>query len=97
MLERDPNKRLGRLGVHEIKEHPFFAPINWTDLVAGHVTPLWKPPVLGDDDTANFDEAFTSMAAVDSVGTPGAVGASVQQQFANFTYFNGSLTTRAEL
>lgn len=91
MLERDPAKRLGRNGVHEIKEHPFFRAINWTELAAGIVSPTWKPPVHGDDDTANFDETFTSMAAVDSVSTPGAVGPSVQKQFANFTYYSGSL------
>jgi serum/glucocorticoid-regulated kinase 2 len=92
MLERDPRKRLGRNGVHEIKEHPFFRSINWADLGEGKVSPTWKPPVGKDDDTANFDESFTSLAAVDSVSTPGAVGASVQRQFANFTYYNGSLS-----
>jgi hypothetical protein len=29
MLDRDPSKRLGRAGVHEIKEHPFFKAIDW--------------------------------------------------------------------
>ena len=92
MLERDPRKRLGRNGVHEIKEHAFFKSINWVELGEGRVSPSWKPPVGRDDDTANFDESFTSMAAVDSVSTPGVVGASVQRQFENFTYYNGSLS-----
>ncbi|CAI2363437.1 unnamed protein product [Moneuplotes crassus] len=43
LCERDPELRLGALGVDEIKEHPFFKNINWTKLYKKEVKPPYKP------------------------------------------------------
>uniref|UniRef100_A0A3B5N009 Protein kinase domain-containing protein n=1 Tax=Xiphophorus couchianus TaxID=32473 RepID=A0A3B5N009_9TELE len=47
LLERNISKRLGqRLDIEELKEHQFFASINWDDLVARKVRPLFIPKVV---------------------------------------------------
>lgn len=38
------DSRLGRNGVQEIKSHPFFKSINWTNL--RNCPPPYKPPVV---------------------------------------------------
>jgi hypothetical protein len=29
LLTRDPTQRIGNCGAHEIKQHPFFADVDW--------------------------------------------------------------------
>ncbi len=60
-LEKSPQKRLGG-GIDDVKEimaHPFFASINWTDLVNKKIVPPFKPQVTSDTDTRYFDSEFT--------------------------------------
>lgn len=60
-LEKNPQKRLGG-GIHDVREimvHPFFASINWTDLVNKKIVPPFKPQVTSDTDTRYFDSEFT--------------------------------------
>jgi len=33
LLDKDPNKRLGRNGSHEIQKHPFFEKIDWDKML----------------------------------------------------------------
>lgn len=42
----------------EIKEHPFFAGINWKDLEEHKIQPPFKPTVLSEQDVNNFDKQF---------------------------------------
>ncbi len=42
LLEKDPGTRLGRLGLDEIKKHPFFSGINFYDLKKKKVKPPFK-------------------------------------------------------
>lgn len=63
MLQRDPLQRLGYYGAQEIKNHPFFASLNWDDVYNKRVTPPFKPVVASDDDTRNVDKTFTSIPA----------------------------------
>lgn len=61
LLEKNPQKRLGG-GPDDVKEimaHPFFACINWSDLVLKKVVPPFKPQVTSDNDTRYFDSEFT--------------------------------------
>ncbi|XP_016528955.1 serine/threonine-protein kinase Sgk2b isoform X3 [Poecilia formosa] len=47
LLERNVSKRLGqRLDIEELKEHQFFASINWDDLIARKVRPPFIPKVV---------------------------------------------------
>ncbi|TPX33472.1 hypothetical protein SmJEL517_g03615 [Synchytrium microbalum] len=86
LLNRDPNERLGNEGPEAIKNHPFFADINWSKLMARKYQPPFKPNVASATDTSNFDEEFTSEAPTDSVTETSHLSETVQQQFAGFTF-----------
>jgi len=60
-LAKDPHKRLGGgpEDAKEIKRHPFFLPISWTDLVQRKIPPPFKPQVISDTDTRYFESEFT--------------------------------------
>ncbi|XP_013096502.2 RAC-gamma serine/threonine-protein kinase-like isoform X2 [Biomphalaria glabrata] len=64
LLAKKPKQRLGggEADVADIKSHPFFASINWEDLVAKKITPPFKPQVTSETDTRYFDEVFTGEA-----------------------------------
>ena len=64
------NRRLGRRGAKEIKEHPWFAGVDWENIRTS--TPPLKPVVKGRTDTRNFDE-FPPMFPV---GLPESLAAS---------------------
>lgn len=49
----DRKRRLGRAGVHEFKEHPFFNGIKWDHI--RDQTPPYIPEVGSAEDTSNFD------------------------------------------
>jgi serine/threonine protein kinase SCH9 len=60
LLNRNPKHRLGAVrDASELKEHPFFASIDWTALSQKQVTPPFKPVVESDESTNNFDPEFT--------------------------------------
>ncbi|KAL3899141.1 MAG: hypothetical protein SGCHY_002257 [Lobulomycetales sp.] len=88
LLDRNPEKRLGANGAEEIKKHPFFADIQWNKLMAKKYVPPFKPEVESATDTSNFDQEFTSEPAMDSVIPDSHLSATVQQQFAGFSYAN---------
>lgn len=66
LLLRDPAKRLGSKddGAQEIKNHPFFAGVDWEALEKLEIEPPFRPMVRGDTDIGNFDTVFTSEPAV---------------------------------
>lgn len=68
LLNRDPKKRLGSTSdVDDIRAHPFFACINFDDMMAKRIDVPYKPKVKGNDDSSNFDSTFTSEPVVDSM------------------------------
>jgi hypothetical protein len=94
-LERDPENRLGSgpEDANEIKSHPFFSTMNWTDLLQKKVTPPFKPHVESETDTSNFDPVFTKAAPVDD-SVPKHVGPlseTLQMKFKGFTFTGESL------
>ncbi|KAL4075799.1 kinase-like domain-containing protein [Scleroderma citrinum] len=61
LLNRNPKHRLGaERDAEELKEHAFFASIDWKALSMKQVTPPFKPAVESDESTANFDPEFTT-------------------------------------
>ena len=58
MLERNLKKRLGSgtLGINGVKEHPFYAKIDWKLLLLRQIKPPFKPTVKSDTDVTNFDK-----------------------------------------
>ena len=60
-MNRNPKHRLGaQRDAAELKEHTFFAPIDWKALSLKLVTPPFKPVVESDESVANFDPEFTT-------------------------------------
>lgn len=67
LLNRNPKHRLGaQRDAAELKDHTFFAPIDWKALALKQVTPPFKPVVESDESVANFDPEFTSTDLGDS-------------------------------
>jgi serine/threonine protein kinase SCH9 len=61
LLNRNPKHRLGsQRDAAELKEHPFFNPIDWNALARKQVTPPFKPVVESDESVSNFDPEFTN-------------------------------------
>ena len=69
LLAKSPADRLGsQKGVQEIKEHPWFADIDFEKLIKCKIDPPFKPPVSADPlDVSHFDTMFTSEEAIVSV------------------------------
>ncbi|XP_072929314.1 RAC serine/threonine-protein kinase [Epargyreus clarus] len=61
LLCKEPARRLGAGpdDALDIMHHPFFATINWADLLAKKIPPPFKPQVSDDTDTRYFDSEFT--------------------------------------
>jgi len=47
-------------GIQELKDHAFFASINWDNLYHKTIHPPFKPAVSRADDAFYFDSEFTS-------------------------------------
>ncbi|KAG1446161.1 hypothetical protein G6F56_009663 [Rhizopus delemar] len=86
LLTRDPKERLGNNGSEEIKNHPFFASIDWRKLNQKKLQPPYKPSVESAYDTQNFDDEFTSEAPQESLVDDSQISSTMQEQFAGFTY-----------
>jgi hypothetical protein len=88
LLIREPTQRLGYRGAHEIKAHPFFAPLDMDAVLAKQVEPPFKPRVTGEDDTGNVDKTFTAIpAAVTPTPADSHLSAAAQEkQFDDFTF-----------
>ncbi|XP_014242673.1 RAC serine/threonine-protein kinase [Cimex lectularius] len=61
LLVKNPHMRLGGgpEDAKDIKAHPFFSSINWTDLDQKRIQPPFKPHVTSETDTSYFDSEFT--------------------------------------
>jgi serine/threonine protein kinase len=68
LLQREPAARLGgrEHGV-DIKEHEFFKPVAWADLLEKKVKPPFKSKSASQEDTNNFHKAFTNQKPTDSM------------------------------
>ncbi|KAK4554554.1 Serine/threonine-protein kinase [Recurvomyces mirabilis] len=86
LLDRDASRRLGSNGAAEIKAHPFFHSIDWRKLLDRKYEPSFKPSVVDERDTANFDKEFTSEAPTDSYVDGPVLSQTMQQQFAGWSY-----------
>jgi hypothetical protein len=62
LLNKNGARRIGasERDVEEIKEHPFFARMNWEKLMRKQIEAPWKPVIKSDVDTRNFDPEFTT-------------------------------------
>lgn len=59
LLMKDPARRLGTHGADQIKQHPFFAVVDWQQIEKKQVTAPYVPLVKNDCDFSNFNQEFT--------------------------------------
>ncbi|PSN42702.1 hypothetical protein C0J52_23397 [Blattella germanica] len=76
MLDKDPRTRLGggREDAEELKRHPFFRNINWSDLKNKKIAAPFKPTIANELDLSNFPEDITSEEL--SYSAPGGIPSS---------------------
>lgn len=85
----DSEVRLGRNGVDEIKNHPFFEGMDWTKLRQQQAP--YQPSVTSDISTENFDkfeeeEPFFGGNADQKNGKRGFGGRKLDMNFIGYTY-----------
>ncbi len=94
-MRKNPAERLGSsdLGFIEIRDHLFFADINWKDLVEKRLPAPWKPNLENDQDLKHIDPEFTDEAVPASLGksiVSSYRNTSGQGEFIGFTYVQQS-------
>lgn len=86
LFNKNPEKRLGSQGAYEVKQHPFFAVVNWQDLEDKKIKPPFIPIVKSETDVSNFDSEFTEQP-IDSFQEGNLLAAnSMTAKYPNFTY-----------
>ncbi|XP_046858995.1 RAC-alpha serine/threonine-protein kinase-like [Xenia sp. Carnegie-2017] len=65
LLEKNPKQRLGGdvSDANQIKKHPFFRDVNWTDVLNKKIKPPYIPTIKDSEDTSYFDREFTDQPA----------------------------------
>jgi len=86
LLERDPAKRLA--DPKQIKKHPYFARIDWDQLLRKEIPVPFIPPVKGQTDTSMVDPTFTSerITIHDPTTSSSHISAENQKKFEGFTF-----------
>jgi len=83
LFKRNPTNRLGSNSISELTSHPFFATVDWSELLKKEVTPPFQPTVVADD-VFNFDAEYTSRTPKDSPAIPAS--ATTHELFRGFSY-----------
>lgn len=85
LLVKNPRERLGGGAddAEELKRHPFFKGLNWTDLSKKAVPAPFVPKISGELDVSNFSEEFTKMTPTDS---PAIVPPNFDKIFKGYSY-----------
>ena len=84
----DAKVRLGKNGVHEVKNHSFFKNDKWTFETITKATPPYVPTLNGDDDTSHFEDVDEKEPNIaDGFQIPKAFTGN-QLPFIGFTYSN---------
>ena len=70
LFVKNPESRLGsgNSGSQDVKNHPWFAEINWESLIRKEIIPQFVPILTSSNMTDYFDREFTGQPAVDSAG-----------------------------
>uniref|UniRef100_A0A2A4K9Z0 Ribosomal protein S6 kinase n=1 Tax=Heliothis virescens TaxID=7102 RepID=A0A2A4K9Z0_HELVI len=86
LFKRNPQNRLGAgpNGIEDIKNHEFFANIEWDALYRKEVVPPFRPAVSRADDAFYFDSEFTCRTPRDSPGVPASANA--HELFRGFSF-----------
>ncbi|EHN02000.1 Sch9p [Saccharomyces cerevisiae x Saccharomyces kudriavzevii VIN7] len=96
LLNRNPKHRLGAIDDgRELRAHPFFADIDWEALKQKKIPPPFKPHLISETDTSNFDPEFTTastsyMNKHQPMMTATPLSPAMQAKFAGFTFVDES-------
>ncbi|CAI4530312.1 CQS_1a_G0024440.mRNA.1.CDS.1 [Saccharomyces cerevisiae] len=96
LLNRNPKHRLGAIDDgRELRAHPFFADIDWEALKQKKIPPPFKPHLVSETDTSNFDPEFTTastsyMNKHQPMMTATPLSPAMQAKFAGFTFVDES-------
>lgn len=94
LLNRNPRHRLGAIDDgRELRAHPFFNDVDWEAVRQKKIPPPFKPHLLSETDTSNFDPEFTQtstsfMNKQPIAATP--LSPAMQAKFAGFTFVDES-------
>jgi serine/threonine protein kinase len=91
LLVRDPKKRLGtgEADAVPIRDHQFFASMDWDKLMRKEIESTYKPKLHGEADTSNFDPQFTAEPVVQTV-VDSKISSEDQAKFQGFTFADES-------
>ncbi|XJO75848.1 hypothetical protein BDV3_006463 [Batrachochytrium dendrobatidis] len=89
LLTKDPSKRLGsgKNDALDIKQHSFFAGVDWESLKHLEIPPPFIPTVKSSTDVSNFDEEFTREMPILTPCTS-ILSISNQEEFRGFTHIS---------
>ena len=73
-LQKDPAKRIGNESTEEIIKHPWFASVNWEEVIELKAEPPIKPEVKDRYDTDNFNKEVQKEGRLIRFGAQGGKG-----------------------
>ncbi|CAD5233352.1 unnamed protein product [Bursaphelenchus xylophilus] len=86
-LKKDRSERLGaKNDLEEIKEHPFFATIDWEKLLKRELKPPFVPKVKNETDTGYIASEFTDVQPNPASLAPNTMIRGQDTEFIDFTY-----------
>lgn len=96
-MTRDPEQRLGSKatgGEIKIKEHEWFADIDWDKLDEREIPPPWVPQVTDELDVGQIDSTFTQEEVEDSPEEDSPLAGGKDGTFQGFTYQEDSMLSK---
>jgi serum/glucocorticoid-regulated kinase 2 len=87
LLQLNPKNRLGYNGCSDLKEHPFFADVDWEDVINKRLDPPYKPYLSSDMDLSHFERTFTEQS-IDFINTESYKDE--ENKYEGFTYVKPS-------
>merc|ERR1719270_3267027 len=85
LFKRNPANRLGSgaNGINDLKNHPFFASIDWNKLLKKQIVPPFQPTVVADD-AFHFDTEYPCGSPQEKPAVPAS--AATHELFRGFSY-----------
>jgi ribosomal protein S6 kinase alpha-5 len=91
LLNKQPSRRLGANGPDEVKHHAFFDGLVWSELLAKHISPPFRPNISSELDTTNFADEFTKQTPFDSPALIPPTAANAENLFRGYSYVAPSI------
>uniref|UniRef100_A0A8C5PUG7 Protein kinase C n=1 Tax=Leptobrachium leishanense TaxID=445787 RepID=A0A8C5PUG7_9ANUR len=91
IFEVEPAKRLGAgtNGTKDVKQHPFFRDIDWSDLLLQKMNPPYVPTLSGPDDVRHFADLYTEAPPILTPPTGPELIPTHQRVFREFDWVAG--------